>query len=245
VLIVLPPSETKRYGGHKGAALDLGSLGFPELQQPREVTLAALIAVSHSSSESRAALRLGATQSDEVLRNRVVRSSALLPAIERYTGVLYDGLEVTSLAAEERAFADEHVVIHSALFGLIRAGDRIPAYRLSQDSRLPGLSLRTHWKEPIGRVFQESTGLIVDLRSESYVRLGPAPRASYVRVVSEGVGGRRVALSHFNKKAKGQFTRALIGAQIDHPSVDSLLAWAIQQRIRLEPVESGELDLIV
>ena len=59
-------------------------------------------------------------------------------------------------------------------------------------------------------VLEAHPGLVLDLRSESYVALGPAAAASYLRVVSEGATGRRVALSHFNKHAKGMFTRAVI-----------------------------------
>ena len=61
-----------------------------------------------------------------------------MPAIDRYTGVLFDALDAPSLDADAREFARETVVVHSALFGLVGALDEIPAYRLSHDSRLPG-----------------------------------------------------------------------------------------------------------
>lgn len=245
MLLVLPPSETKRDGGAEGSALAVSDLSFPELSRHRRSTLSSLRTLSRNISASTVALGLGATQRDEVLRNRAVRTSPVLPAIERYTGVLYDGLEAASLSPAERQFADEHVVIHSALFGLLRAGDPIPAYRLSHDSRLPELSLRSHWKAPISQLLGGYPGLVLDLRSESYAHLGPAPGATYLRVVSESATGRKVALSHFNKKAKGQFTRAIIAAQVDHDSTESLLLWAKQQGIRLEPGAPGELDLVV
>ncbi|MCU1441221.1 MAG: peroxide stress protein YaaA [Rhodoglobus sp.] len=86
---------------------------------------------------------------------------------------------------------------------------------------------------------------MLDLRSESYAALGPAPASAFsLRVVSEDERGRRVALSHFNKHAKGQFARAVISAGIDHGSVDSLLAWAVASGIRLEPGAEGELELV-
>ena len=55
--------------------------------------------------------------------------------------------------------------------------------------------------------------MILDLRSEGYVDLGPAPARAdsvFVRVVSVEDDGRRRALNHFNKHAKGRFTRALL-----------------------------------
>jgi len=192
------------------------------------------------------ALGLGATQRDEVDRNRAVRSSPVMPALDRYTGVLYDAVDAASLSIDERAFAADHVVIHSALFGLLRADDPIPAYRLSHDSRLPGVSLRTLWREPISRALANLDTLLLDLRSEAYAALGPRPQASwYVRVVSEDHGGRRASLSHFNKKGKGEFVRAVLQSGIDHDTVDSLVAWASSRGIRLEPGAPGELDLVV
>ena len=245
MLLVLPPSETKRDGGD-AAPLDLAALSFPELAPQRRAALAALRTVSRSVSGSLDALSLGPTQRFEVDRNRALRTSPGMPALERYTGVLYDGLEVESLSPAEREFASRHVVVHSALFGLVRADDPIPAYRLSHDSRLPGLSLRKHWRDSITSALARHEGLVLDLRSESYASLGPAPdSATYIRVVSENAQGRRVALSHFNKKGKGEFTRAVIAAGFDHATVDDLVAWASREDIRLEPGAPGELDLVV
>ena len=224
MLLLLPPSETKRDGGMDGTSLTLADLRFPELTRPRRAALSALRTLSRNVGASMAALRLGPTQRAEVDRNRAVGTSPLLPAMDRYTGVLYDALDPATLSVPARAFAAEHVVIHSALFGLVGAGDGIPAYRLSHDSRLPELSLRRHWAPAVSAALEAVDGLILDLRSESYVHLGSAPaRARYIRVVSKEGGA---ALNHFNKHGKGAFARAVVEAGIDHPSVDSLLHWA-------------------
>ena len=245
MLLLLPPSETKRDGGD-ATPLDLAALSFPELTPQRKAALAGVRALSRSVKGSMDALGLGPTQRFEIDRNRSVATSPVMPALDRYTGVLYDGLEVESLSHAERAFAAQHVVIHSALFGLLRASDPIPAYRLSHDSRLPALSLRKHWRASITETLEREPGLVLDLRSESYAHLGPAPdSATYIRVVSEAANGRRVALSHFNKKGKGEFTRAVIAAGIDHSTVEELVAWAVGTGIRLEPGAPGELDLVV
>ena len=246
MLLLLPPSETKRDGGVADTSLDLTALSFGQLVPQRRKALAALRRVSRNMSLATGALGLGPKQTFEIARNRAIGTSPLLPALERYTGVLYDGLDVASLTEEQRAFAHEHIAIHSALFGLLAADDAIPAYRLSHDSRLPELSLRTLWRPAISSVLESRGGLILDLRSEAYAALGPAPEGSwYLRVVSESSAGRRVALSHFNKKAKGEFTRAVIVAGIDHPDAASLLAWAESAGYRLEPGAPGEINLVV
>ena len=247
MLILLPPSETKREGGIEGSRLAVRALGYPSLAASRRTVLAAFEELARDPAASAAALRLGPTQAHEAARNRRIRRSPVLPALDRYDGVLYDALDAESLPEAARAFAHEHLAIASALFGLTRALDPIPAYRLSADSRLPGISLTRSWAAPVAALLAETPGLLLDLRSEAYAALGPAPRRDdsvFVRVVTHE-GGRRRALNHFNKAGKGGLTRALLLAGIDHPDVASLLAWAEAEGIRLEPGVSGELELVV
>ncbi len=191
------------------------------------------------------ALSLGPTQRFEIDRNRAIATSPVMPALERYTGVLYDALDVATLSDAGRAFAGRHLVIHSALFGLVRGDDPIPAYRLSHDSRLPGLSLRKHWREAVTAALAAEDALVLDLRSDSYSALGPAPSSVVaIRVVSEDARGRRVALSHFNKAGKGEFARAVVEAGIVHSDVGALVEWAASRGIRLDTTAAG-LDLVV
>lgn len=246
MLLILPPSETKRDGGAEGSRLDLARLSFPELTPARRAAVSGLKAACRTIAGATAALGLGPTQRAEIDRNRAVTTAPVMPALERYTGVLFDGLDAAALPDRARRFAADHVLIHSALFGLVGADDPIPAYRLSHDSRLPALSLRSLWREPVSAVLARQPGLVLDLRSEAYAALGPAgPASTYLRVVSENGRGRRVALSHFNKKAKGEFTRSLLEAGVDHPTADDLLAWAAGAGWRLEGGAAGELDLVV
>jgi cytoplasmic iron level regulating protein YaaA (DUF328/UPF0246 family) len=248
MLVLLPPSETKRDGGEAGRALDLDSLRYPQLTAQRRSAIAALTLLSGDPVAAAHALGLGPTQALEIERNRVLESSAVMPAIDRYTGVLYDGIDAASLASPERAWVLRHVVVNSALFGLLGAGDEIPAYRLSHDSRLPGLPLKKHWREANAAVLAATPGVILDLRSESYAALGPLPKhddAHYLRVVTQTATGQKKALTHFNKKGKGIFVRRLAESGRDHESVDSLLEWAAASGIRLEPGKPGELELTV
>jgi uncharacterized protein len=246
VLLLLPPSETKRDGGIPGSSLELTDLSFPSLTKSRRAALAGLRSVSKSLATSMSALKLGPTQRFEIDRNRAISTSAVMPAIERYTGVLYDALAVESMDAASRAFLGGIAVVHSALFGLVRADDPLPAYRFSHDSRIPATSLARLWREANAAVLAEQTGLILDLRSESYVHLGPAPAGSYfLRVVTVGENGTRRALNHFNKHGKGELMRALALGRRDFSTVDELVEWASGAGIRLEAGAPGELDLVV
>jgi cytoplasmic iron level regulating protein YaaA (DUF328/UPF0246 family) len=247
VLVVLPPSETKRDGG-TGEALDLSALAFPRLNATRRRLVRAVRALARDPEATVSALGLGPRQLAEIDRNRNVATSATMPVMDRFTGVLYDALDAKSLTARQREFAASHVAVHSALFGLVAASDPVPAYRLSHDSRLPDLSLKREWASEIGSALATTPGLLLDLRSEAYVALGPAPARGdcvYLRVVSEADSGRKRALNHFNKKAKGQLVRAIIENGHDFETVGDLLEWSAHAGFRLRHSAPGELELVV
>lgn len=214
----------------------------------RSTVVRALTELAEDSDATVRALKLGRTQLAEVDRNRALQSSATTPVIDRYTGVLYDALDAASLSEDARAFAGRHLLVHSALLGPVGGLDRVPAYRLSHDSRLPGLVLKKHWAGDVSAVLENSGGLLLDLRSEGYVSLGPAAdhtQRYFLRVVTEGADGRTRALNHFNKKAKGVLTRALLENGQDFGSVEPLLAWAPRAGFTLRPGGAGELELVV
>ncbi|MDJ0349462.1 peroxide stress protein YaaA [Cryobacterium sp. PH29-G1] len=252
MLILLPPSETKRSGG-EAVPLDWDRLAFPELDVKRRVVARSLIALARHPDAARVALKLGRTQLFEIDRNHELLSSPTLPVIDRYTGVLFDGLDAATLSAAQREFAHAHLAVHSALFGPIAALDPIPAYRLSSDSRLPKLttaehSLKKHWSTDVQRVLGQTDGLLLDLRSESYVALGPRPVRTdslYLRVVADAGESQKRALNHFNKKSKGEFTRALLEVAHDFTTSAELIEWARSAGIRLEHGAAGELQLVV
>ena len=247
MLVILPPSETKADGG-RGLPLDLSALSYPVLTSGRTALIAAVQTLALDLDASLAALKLSPKQRFEVERNRALMHAPTMPALERYTGVLYDPINAASLSLREREFAGRHIVVHSALFGFIGAADPVPAYRLSHDSRVPGFALKKHWKDSIQSVFAEHDGLILDLRSQSYVALGPAPAREgsyYLRAVTEGPDGRTRALNHFNKKAKGDLVRALISSGARHTTAAGLIDWAARTGIRLTFGAPGELELVV
>lgn len=226
--------------------LDVAALSFPSLNATRRKLASALVALSRDETAALKALKLGPKGAPEVARNRVLKKSSTMPAIERYTGVLYDGLDALSLSEVERERANERVLIHSALFGIIAANDPIPAYRLSHDSRLPELSLRQLWPAKNARVLRDTGEFVLDLRSEGYVDLGPAPKnAVFLRVVTRTDDGQVRALNHFNKKAKGEFTRSLLSLEQAPNSPEDLVDAARDLGWRLEPGEPNELSLVV
>ncbi|CAN3129251.1 peroxide stress protein YaaA [Mycobacterium sp. smrl_JER01] len=236
MIVLLPPSETKRTGGD-GPALMLDALSSPELRGLRVELVGELIELAADRPASRKALGLSAGQDTEIDLNAVLGTSPTLPAIRRYTGVLYDALDVASLtgAAAHRAAARLSVV--SALFGLLRAEDRIPAYRLSAGSKLPGRpTLAARWKPVLEPVLADLARhqLVVDLRSGSYAALGKVPGAVTVEVVAERPDGRRHTVSHFNKAHKGRLARALAVTRSDPADATAVAAVARRAGMQVE-----------
>jgi len=245
VLVLLPPSETKHPGGD-GGPLDLAALTAPELTPVREQLVAAVAALAADVPAARAALGLSSAQDGEVARNAALRTSPTMPAIERYTGVLYDALDVGSLTRAQRARAARRLAVGSALFGVVRAEDAVPAYRLSAGSALPGLpSLRALWKPVLTDVLAGSDDLVVDLRSGAYAELAPVPGAVTVKVLSERPDGTRSVVSHFNKAHKGRLARLLATTTGEPDSVVRLRALLRRAGFHVEQHRETELTLVV
>ena len=245
MLVLLPPSETKAAGG-TGPALDLTALSRPELTPVRERLVDEVVALAADVPAARAALGLGPRQDDEIARNAVLRSSPTLPALHRYTGVLYDALDVRSMTTAQRARAARRLAVGSALFGLVAADDPVPAYRLSAASALPGLpGLRTLWRPALSPLLDAVDDLVVDLRSGSYAQLGPVPGAVTVQVLSERPDGSRAVVSHFNKAHKGRLARLLATTTAEPADPGRLVALLRRAGWRVERTGVTALSLVV
>ena len=250
MLILLPPSETKRAGG-QARPLDLDGLALPELRAQREAVVVAIVALSANEDEAARVLKLSARQRPEVAVNARLREAPTMAAVDRYTGVLFDALDASSLDAASRRWLGAHVMIHSAPFGPVGALDAIPAYRLAANASLPGVPpLKRHWSSAVGAALAAaSPSFVLDLRSEAYAALGPVPPGlptRYVRVVTEGPDGSSRALNHFNKHAKGAFVRALAQDRPRATTAAGLVRWADAAGFVLRAGNApGELDLVV
>ena len=246
MIVLLPPSETKRVGGD-GPPLNLRSLGCPQLRPLREALVAELVELAADPAASRQALGISESQTAEIERNATLRNSPTLPAIHRYTGVLYDALDFASFRAAEAARGRARLAVGSALFGLLRADDRIPAYRLSAGAKLPGKpGLPVRWRPVLEPVLADlaSRELVVDLRSGAYAGLGRIPGAVGVDVIAEHSDGRRMMVSHFNKAHKGRLARVLAAARSEPDDATSVAALARRAGMRVER-DGSDLTVVV
>ncbi|MCX6463205.1 MAG: peroxide stress protein YaaA [Pseudonocardiales bacterium] len=244
MLVLLPPSETKAAGGD-GPPLRLDALHHPELNPLRAELADELVKLAADPPAARAALGLSERQDAERERNAALWTSPTAPALHRYTGVLYDALDVRSLRGAAAGRARERLAVASALFGLLRAADPVPAYRLSAGSALPGRgTLAAAWRPLLEPVLAGLDGLVVDLRSGSYAALGRLPGAVTVDVLAERPDGRRTTISHFNKAHKGRLARLLASTRAEPADAAAVAAIARRAGHRVER-RGTHLDVVV
>lgn len=238
MLILLPPSEGKSVP-RRGKPLDLQTLSFPELTTARSQVLSALIDTS-AQSDALKTLKVAARLADTVAANMHLMQAPTALASQIYNGVLYDAFDVRSLDAAAKRRATRSVVIASALWGVVRLTDRIPAYRLSMGVTLPRIgSLGSFWKNQLAQVLApvSRSGLIVDCRSDTYaVSWHPKlDRFLGVRVFRE-VSGERTVVSHMAKHSRGLVARALLSEprapQTAAEAVDILNAYFATHEVR-------------
>ena len=150
------------------------------------------------------------------------------PAVLAFDGDVYDGLEARTLKVADLAWAQEHLVILSGLYGALRPLDRVRPYRLEM-----GMALRVkrskdlygYWGDRVAeylneRQRDEAAPVIINLASIEYgrVALRKALRARVIDCVFEDwKGSGYKVISFFAKKARGLMARHLIESRAKSP----------------------------
>ena len=126
------------------------------------------------------------------------------PAINVYTGVLYQALDWASLSTTAKKRGASAVVIISAKYGAVRPDQLIESYKEKIDS--------SAMREPVGKVLNAiKTPLIVDCRSSTYKTVWHSPINTTVEVqISTVVDGVRKVVTHMSKKTRGEIARWLL-----------------------------------
>jgi len=247
-LILLPPSEGKAPGGD-GPAWSRGSMAV-DLDRSRTKVMTALVAAMRGSEAERSRVLgvKGAALAAATAADRSVRLSPTMPAIERYTGVLYDALDHRSLPPAARRRLGSSVLIVSGLWGLVAPRDPIPDYKLKMGAQLPGLGrLSAWWREALtAALIERAQGRLVwDLlpneHAAAWTPPGTLPRVTVRFLESTKDGSRTV--SHANKALKGELVRHLVTTPSTTP--DDLRSWRPASGFRLDPSLTEEHDGLV
>ena len=237
-LILLPPSEGKAAGG-TGPPWSPGSLS-PALDPRREEVLAALGAAMRAPEAARSTLLgvKGKALAAATAANRGVRTAPTLPAIERYTGVLYDALDHGSLPAAHRERLNSSLLIFSGLWGAVAPADPIPDYKLKMGATLPRLGkLSTWWRGDLSAAIATAAAgrTVWNLLPNEHAAAWDAPAGLAqitVRFLEPRPDGSLSAVSHWNKYLKGALVRYLLANPGAGPA--DLRTWKHPSGFRLD-----------
>jgi uncharacterized protein len=255
VHLLLPPSEAKRPGG-RGRPLRDRPLDGP-LGPARRRALGALgeLVAGGAEQAADALLLPPATVAGALAANAVVMDSPTTPALRRYAGVVYDGLDVAGLSPAAQRVAGRSVVIFSGLFGVVRGDEPVPDYRVPAKAVLPAIGVAgTYWRPVLETRLPPllPDGLVLDLRSSDYAAMWRprgevAERVLRVRVLSPTPGGGHAVVSYPSKLAKGRLCAALVSRVADggrvRDAADVAEAWLAAGGARCDASAPGQLVL--
>ena len=190
-VILIPPSEGKASGGE-----------YKPVSAPKEL----LSRISESDSNK---LYSGTQKSiDEAVKiNSEILISKTMPAIERYTGVVYDAINYSTLDTESKRYFNSHVRIISGLFGLVKPQQHIPNYKLKIDK----LQVAKYWKESISDKLKNT--FVIDLLPQTHKKAVSYENGIEVEFIITKNDKKKPA-GHFGKKVKGTFVRWLVENQV-------------------------------
>ena len=150
------------------------------------------------------------------------------PAVLAFNGDVYEGLNASTLHADDLAWAQQHVAILSGLYGVLRPLDLMQPYRLEMGTRLAtaqAKDLYGYWGDTLAehlneRLAADESPVIVNLASQEYFRAADR-KALKARVVEcafeDWKGGRYKVISFFAKRARGLMARYAIERRIATP----------------------------
>lgn len=152
-------------------------------------------------------------------------------AVLAFNGDVYEGLQARTLSAAQLDWAQQHLVILSGLYGVLRPLDRMQPYRLEMGTRLVnsrGKDLYAFWGTRIAdhlneRLKADASPVVVNLASEEYFKAVDLKtlKARVVQCVFEDwKSGAWKIISFHAKRARGLMaryaieTRALLPEQL-------------------------------
>jgi len=211
-LLLLPPSEGKSESGDKSRPWTPRSGAFGAALESFRAQI-----VIQLRKEKGGAQKLLGVSGAHLTRaqscNMQLVDAPCLPAWQRYTGVVWDHLDLASLAATQRNVFIKRIIVPSGLLGLVRADDQIPDYRLKMGARLaPFGTMSKFWNEAItdALVAVVKKKVVVDLLPNEHRAainwnlLDNVVRVDLVSHSGAVVGG------HNAKAAKGLLARHLL-----------------------------------
>ena len=139
------------------------------------------------------------------------------PALNLFDGLMYRNIKRDNLTKEEQAYLEKHLMITSALYGVIPAFASIAPHRLDflMKLKVAGKSLKSHWQAAYEESMKDQE-LIFSLLSSEFENIFPKDiREKMVTFkFMEERDGKLKIHSTISKKARGAFLTALMENQV-------------------------------
>ena len=238
--ILLAPSETKKEGGE--GEFNINSLIFPQITPQRELLINKYLELINSGSINELKEIFGLKKEEEIKKfAKDITKEPVMKAIMRYTGVAFDYIDYNSLDRESQKYIDENVLIFSNLFGVLKADDKIPLYKLKQGAKLkdtdPKDIYKTALKEPLDNYLQNED--ILDIRAGYYDKFyKPTKSYTTLKFIKNGK-----VVSHWAKAYRGLVLREIALNKIDN--IKDFIALEIENLELLEIRESKQKQEII
>jgi cytoplasmic iron level regulating protein YaaA (DUF328/UPF0246 family) len=244
IVVLLPPSEGKAAGGD-GPPYDPAEGTFGALAAGRRKVAKALRARSFDAAGQLGVG--GASLASARAANKAIERALTLPALRRYTGVLYDALGYDGLPRTLQRRLERDVVIVSGLLGVGAGGDAVPPYKVPIGARTPDLGrLNSFWKPRVAPLLVRHVedAVVWDLLPGAHAAAMPAQlgRVRWKVAVLRDRHGQRSTVSHDNKAVKGALTRALVADEITDPH--QLDGWAGPGGYRVDRVYGDVVEIV-
>jgi cytoplasmic iron level regulating protein YaaA (DUF328/UPF0246 family) len=141
-----------------------------------------------------------------------------------YDGDVFKGVQAKSLDESAAVFAQAHIIVPSAIYGLVRPYDMISPYRLEMKAKLAvgsAKNLYEFWGDKLAHyVDQAANGEVLMLSSYEYARTMLPHLAATTRVVTPAFidkkpNGEESQVAIYNKMMRGVMARWVIDNKSD------------------------------
>jgi len=139
------------------------------------------------------------------------------PALYLFDGLMYRNIKRDNLSKVEQAYLEKHLMITSALYGVIPAFAPIAPHRLDflMKLKIAGKSLKSHWQSAYEESVKDEE-LIFSLLSSEFETVFPKEVREQMVTFKfmEDRDGKLKVHSTISKKARGTFLTALMKDQV-------------------------------
>ncbi|WP_418181178.1 YaaA family protein [Aliarcobacter lanthieri] len=205
--ILFSPSETKISGGEENG-FNKNSFIFPEFFEKRLEIINSYNKFLQIASNDELYRLFGTKKNEIIEKHRIdIFKNPIMKAIKRYEGVAYDYLSYNNLEKSAQKYIDNNVLIFSNLFGVLKASDKIPDYKLKQGETFLNLKIEKFYNDNFSNILDEylQDEDIVDLRAGFYEKFYTIKKPYLtMKFIKDGK-----VVSHFAKAYRGEILKTL------------------------------------